>query len=489
MRKVLQSLELSPACHRHVARVMRTWPGLDCLDLLDALVAEMEMTRGPLAERSVAVYRHEYRLIIQAIVSEGFASERDGQEALTRISDALGARVSAKVEPRTSARKAKSISARDLKRLFNAIKAKALAQDSIDLALVGLLTVSFAVLGVRPVELTTLERAGSYMRVQNAKRGRSATRYRIFDISKVPETWSAGIMLASELYGTYQNVEDFYRTHRRLSQLLARISEEVLGRRICFYSLRHVAMATWKRAGIDAALIALLAGHICLRTARHYAPASSGHSGPIRIRPVAPEDVPHNLFNDGRQSELIKGSRSPKRRAGVLHFERGANSAVPANTAVEVEVSPALNDKEPLASETTASADSQGSAVERELAYRRKMLALGVRTSGPRVAATRTPRRDDLDIEDLPVLPTPPKFRQKRRPSQPIPQGPDPEFDALMDHLIYYPDDDPDPESVAGHPDRQDLADGSSDRQEPRELDPDDFRELGTHNHRMSTNR
>jgi hypothetical protein len=66
-------------------------------------------------------------------------------------------------------------------------------------------------------------------------------------------------------------------TLRVLGERLARTCSRLCIARWSLYTIRHVAIATWKRAGLKAAEIAALCGHRSTRTARlHYTGSRHG---------------------------------------------------------------------------------------------------------------------------------------------------------------------------------------------------------------------
>jgi hypothetical protein len=74
-----------------------------------------------------------------------------------------------------------------------------------------------------------------------------------------------------EKHGSWEKV------HAILAERLARICRRLRLVRISLYSLRHAAIATWKRAKLSRIEIAALAGHISIMTAsRYYAPSKHG---------------------------------------------------------------------------------------------------------------------------------------------------------------------------------------------------------------------
>lgn len=345
MPNALQSLDVSYACRLHIERAQRSFPSLP---LVAALVAEANRTRGGLTKSSVGVYIHDHRLIMRRLVEAGLATQDEAREALASIVPALERRHDAKVPARTSGNKSTTLTARELKTVFAALKSEALAGGKTWMALVALLVASLSVLGARPIEMTTLTRSGPYLRIQTAKRSARAAPYRVYDARRVPESWIAAMVMVAEILAQEADVDvdGFYRLLRHLSQILGRTSKAVIGRRICSYTLRHVTLATWKRACISPDDIALLAGHISVRTARHYAPARSGHVGPVVIAPVAPALVPEGVFTDMALSPLMRPPRGPRRRDwSTMTSTAGASRASTGESDMPEQVRPNPGDR------------------------------------------------------------------------------------------------------------------------------------------------
>lgn len=466
MTNLLHHQGLSPACHRHIKRATRAAPDLP---LLAALIADVERTKGPLAKNSVNVYAHECGRIISAAVVEGLASEKEAAEAVDRVRAALIARLDENIAPRTSALKVTALTASELGKLFRAVKTKALAEDDMDLGLVGLMIPALAILGVRPVELTTLEEKGQYLRVQTAKRGRTADVYRVFKAHGTPRAWIDAMLLAARIYGEAEDIETFYRVHRRLAQILARISQQILGRRVSFYCLRHIAMATWKRAGISGAEVALLAGHISPRTAQHYAPASAGHVGPVRIKAVAAADVPAELFPERTLSQLIKPPRAPRHRQVMGVEEETLNSETPPATG---------NSAEAMLGRQELSETAEKRTSDKDHTYRRRSI-------GGQWRQRMTAKiEDELVIPEMPQPPALPKSKPIDPKTLRFELPVDPEFDAAMAAIMEASDDDINPDFAMPLPYESEVGEGPRETSPARRTDAVASRELHGTSHR-----
>lgn len=311
MSEALHTLNLNYACRRHMVRAQEAFP---TLSVLDGLAANAEKERGGLTKNSVRVYIHEHRVIARHLLANGEITDGEAQPWLGRIVAAITARHDGALAPRTSAKKSKSLTAPELAKVFAGLKRLALADDEIWVAVVAMMVLAASTLGARPVEMTTIEHSGNYLRLQTAKRSARASKFRLFDAHRMPAIWIEAMAFLTKTLGQEKNVDSFYRRLRCLSQILGRVSQACIGRRICFYTLRHVSIATWKRARISAQDVAQLAGHISVRTAQHYAPARSGHVGPILVAPVALACVPEGLFLYDATSPLMRPPRGARRR-------------------------------------------------------------------------------------------------------------------------------------------------------------------------------
>lgn len=134
--------------------------------------------------------------------------------------------------------------------------------------------------GLRPCECERARIVGRTLVVLNAKlsNGRAPGVDRRISLERVPEQIVYGteqligmIRTLIEKHGSWQKLHDI------LAERLARICRRLRLVRISLYSLRHAAIATWKRAKLSRIQIAALAGHISVKTAwRHYAPSKHG---------------------------------------------------------------------------------------------------------------------------------------------------------------------------------------------------------------------
>jgi hypothetical protein len=94
----------------------------------------------------------------------------------------------------------------------------------------------------------------------------------------VPKRLVMGIATLIGMINTLtKEMGSWEKVHDILAERLARICRRLRLVRISLYSLRHAAIATWKKAKLSRIEIAAMAGHISIKTAsRHYAPSKHG---------------------------------------------------------------------------------------------------------------------------------------------------------------------------------------------------------------------
>ena len=241
-----------------------------------------------LRARTARRYWQEHLAILGKLQRSGEISEDALVTAQAAVAAALFDSRKRPSAPRTGAKKVRDLTKTEAAALIEALaqKVQGPKADSIDRYL--LLYARLAPrLGFRPCEGVGIQIAGATLLVPCAKNsnGRAGRDTRGIDLSSA----EAGFLhLVAEFISVQRSLieakggfDTFYHVAR---QRLARLSIRVIERRICPYSFRHVAMATWKAAGYDAATIALLAGHSSKVTAgKHYAGKSKGWTADFRV--------------------------------------------------------------------------------------------------------------------------------------------------------------------------------------------------------------
>jgi hypothetical protein len=134
--------------------------------------------------------------------------------------------------------------------------------------------------GLRPCEYERARIVGRTLVILNAKfsNARAPGVDRRICLERVPEKLVRGIdQLIGMIRALVEKHGSWQKLHDILAERLARICRRLRLVRISLYSLRHAAIATWKKAKLSRVEIAAMAGHISVKTAsRHYAPSRHG---------------------------------------------------------------------------------------------------------------------------------------------------------------------------------------------------------------------
>lgn len=111
---------------------------------------------------------------------------------------------------------------------------------------------------------------GTALTIRNAKFGdeRAGFAYRTMDLAEFdPRVIEAIAAFASLVPLSVGDDEEFEAWRNRLAELLAWAYAKCGVRRLSLYSFRHVALATWTKAGLAPCEIAALAGHASRKSA------------------------------------------------------------------------------------------------------------------------------------------------------------------------------------------------------------------------------
>ena len=134
--------------------------------------------------------------------------------------------------------------------------------------------------GLRSCEWERARIVGRTLVILNAKvsNGRAPGVDRRISLERVSGQLVLGIQRLTRLIRTLvEKHGSWQKVHAILAERLARICRRLRLVRISLYSLRHAAIATWKKAKLSRVEIAAMAGHISVKTAsRHYAPSRYG---------------------------------------------------------------------------------------------------------------------------------------------------------------------------------------------------------------------
>lgn len=310
---------------RHVRRAKCRYP--DVVDPVAALVMDFESNGSVLRRSTVGVYRQECRAVIRHLCIQGSSSVMDVDDAITRIDRALKRRTGTPAQPRAASRKVNDPSKRELRKLLAQILAYAKEKGDARRHLALGATLFFVSLfGCRLIELSTAVVERDRLVLRNAKygNGRAGAESRAIKLGFLSETERHALPIAlhllRETIALYAKEpgEDTHRTyerwHRAAAEMLARCCKAAGVRRLNLYSLRHVAIATWRQAGLTPVQIAALAGHASIVTARrHYGHGSSGWS----FGAVPTADIPAVTTLEAGGPEAGSAPNSPQGASAV----------------------------------------------------------------------------------------------------------------------------------------------------------------------------
>jgi hypothetical protein len=255
----------------------------DSLSAFTMLCSEPDWKLRPSSTRS---YKAAMVAKIEQDVEAGLLEPESALEEIVKISGLLAKR-RGRPEARTSAKKCIDFTEDEFLLIIDDLRLR--SSDRLDTALRLFMEVS-ARLGLRQSEFKRAVLTGRTLVIMNGKHsnGRAPGRTRSISLERMPER----LLRATEhllkeiklLVARYGSVE---RLCGILSERLARVCKRLGFVRFCLYSCRHLAIATWKRAGFSAVEIAALAGHISTATAwRHYAGAKHGwRPGAVCVQP------------------------------------------------------------------------------------------------------------------------------------------------------------------------------------------------------------
>lgn len=247
----------------------------DAISAFIALYGDPDLKLRPSSTRTYKA------AMIHAVKEEVDKDRLDQERAMTGIEEIsqLLAERRCRPEPRTSRLKRRTITEAEFQIISNDFRQRAGQADQLDMTMRLFLEVC-ARTGLRPSETPRARLVGRMLLVLNGKHSHGRAPGVVRRISL--ERMSGPLVQATEcllttmklLVAHYGSVE---RVSKILAERLARVCERLGLPRISPYALRHVAIATWKRAGLNPVQIAALAGHISTNTAwRSYAHGRHG---------------------------------------------------------------------------------------------------------------------------------------------------------------------------------------------------------------------
>lgn len=188
-------------------------------------------------------------------------------------------------EPRTSAKKRKSVEKAELHRVCTFL----LARRKIEDMLLALILVHGVFLGLRPSEYSDADLQGSLLVIHSRKttNGRGLVEFRELDLSDVSEAELASLHRLIEAFATASK-GDLKRLIDRLGRRLRCACRRVGVEPFALYTTRHQLVANMKAAGKTVAEMAAVLGHGGLRTASEkYAGRSTGWKDVPTVKPTA----------------------------------------------------------------------------------------------------------------------------------------------------------------------------------------------------------
>lgn len=264
---------------RHLQRASRRRPWLACP--IVALLLMLREDKHKLKPATVRLYLQELTACIDRLIRNSAVEPHRREEILDEIRILLERRKCRRVKRRTSSLKVVNATPEECKAVYKELVHPAAGRPANKLdQVVAMLVYLGPRLGFRPVELNGARRHGRFviLRCAKATNGRAPAKERKIDVSSFPKKVRilVGHLLVA-LAAALAQYKTWERLHKALSERLARACQRAEIRRLSLYSLRHVAIATWKAAGLDRAVIAALAGHRSAETAsRHYAAGRHG---------------------------------------------------------------------------------------------------------------------------------------------------------------------------------------------------------------------
>lgn len=243
------------------------------MEMIGALLKYLE-TEATLCEGTVSHYVQCAKVAIERVLGQG--QEAAIAAAVSSARDSLDDRQGTPEPARGASRKIKDPALVELGDVFSHLRWKFIEKgDPLDL-LLALYIVVMPRIGLRPVEMTWAEWDGNALYTHSAKRAGRPKRY--VPTEHWPPVYRAALGLFFKLIPRGLDDAEFEMWRNLLASRLARASKWTRAkRRLSLYFARHIAIASWKGAGITPELIAELAGHAGLKSQHFYASGRSGY--------------------------------------------------------------------------------------------------------------------------------------------------------------------------------------------------------------------
>jgi integrase len=296
---------------RHLRHAQQQYPTI--YDPIEALLVALEDDQTILKGSTCRLYKQQHIAIIDEILAGQPDAARRRALSLGRIQLALQRRRGRPPKARTSSLKVTDATKDEAVVLLRYLAKRARGKANAHLVCMLALYLYFVPrTGCRPIEWSNASVEDTWLVVRNAKNsnGRSGFETRRIGLrSFPPRVIEAAAVFARCIPESISGFRDFSHWRNALAELLARCCKTMKLRRLSLYSFRHVALATWARAGASPWEIAALAGHASPRTARrHYASARHGWilldgivtAEPSRVTALQQKQLETSLTNENQ---------------------------------------------------------------------------------------------------------------------------------------------------------------------------------------------
>lgn len=274
-------------------RAMRLHPTAN--DPVDAFIRLCDDPKWVLRSSTTRTYKAQIIKRIEVEVEDGRCEPERALEGINWISELLVQR-RGRPTPRTSRLKCMETTREEVQ-LISADLLRRITGNDADIVdrTLRLLVELAPRFGLRPCEWQRARLVGRMLVIQNAKHSnhRAPGVHRQISLERAPHQLQqgvAGLMIAVktliQIHGSWETARDI------LAERLARLCKRLGLVRISLYSLRHAAIASWKRAKLGRVEIAAMAGHISIKTAsHHYARSKHGWDPKIVCVNAEPETI------------------------------------------------------------------------------------------------------------------------------------------------------------------------------------------------------
>ncbi len=261
---------------QHLRRAARAFPDATPLQALVRSVG----TGGVIKGSTVRVYRRQLGAAVDTLIEQGEVEPASREEVVHELFELLEERRGIPDQPRTSSRKVKDVTVEEARKVFAYLAKLAQGEDDIqDVCMVALYIYLVPRVGCRPIEWMDAVVVGEILDVRNAKFDGDRAAY---ERRQIPlHAFSPLVIRAIAAFANLAPISAkrapaFRHWRNRLADRLAQACKACEVRRLSLYSFRHVAIATWKAAGLDPWTIAALAGHAARKSQGAYAGKNSG---------------------------------------------------------------------------------------------------------------------------------------------------------------------------------------------------------------------